>query len=676
MAGAPTVDDRFNLPVLEFILQALSERFPELDVRPGSALYQLLALPIAFTFQPERDRLNVLRKNQSLRFFQFMLPREMDALVANFLLERVPASNANGTVRVFYDSPANYTVPASATFQTDDGVSFSPVTSVAISRADILLNFDNGLYYVDVPTAANAPGQDGAVDVGQITRFTGAPSAVAVSNLTAFFGGRDEESNAGLAIRTRRSIATRTITSPFATEALLREQFGYSLISVEVLGFGDEGMLRDRARSFVSYDELFTTTYGRKINVSIAADGVIDTSGSPPATNRYVGAIIDTENSYSNPDATEINDPYFFFRLPVQRGEEIVRVAVNRGDQVLVQQTDQSGGPDPDDGNYIVTDIVYQTPFAGHLAGTAPNQVAQTMLLILDRPFQNPQSTGITTTPGSAALVEHEYRVTSGISMAEFHKGGYVDVYVHTTNTFEDELLIAELFASGAGTNIFDVPVSTAPGLNPGAQPWYEDAKVFQFPLIGITRIEQIDPTNASLVLKTLREGQDFIYIPNDPETRLTSEETGTLRFYGSALTGARIRVVYATNSDVRAIQDYMTETTVRDTTKNILVKAAKPILVDVNLEFSGSAAQGDVEDIVKAYINSRPQGSEITANQIVTVLNSFGVTDITLPMDLTAQRARDDGSIETTVSEDRLTAERLERFVPQDALSITKTGG
>ena len=76
MAGLAIVDDRFNLPVQSFILQALNERFPELDIRPGSALYQLVSLPLAYTFQPFRDRLNTLRKNQSLRFFQFMLPRE------------------------------------------------------------------------------------------------------------------------------------------------------------------------------------------------------------------------------------------------------------------------------------------------------------------------------------------------------------------------------------------------------------------------------------------------------------------------------------------------------------------------------------------------------------------------------------------------------------------------
>jgi len=676
MAGLAIVDDRFNLPVQAFILQALNERFPELDIRPGSALYQLVSLPLAYTFQPFRDRLNTIRKNQSLRFFQFMLPRELDALVANFLLERTGSSNANGTVRVFFDTPDNYTVSSTARFATDDGLSFAPVTAVSITRANLLLNYANGLYYLDVPAVAVAAGVDSAIDAGQITTVTGVTGAVSATNLSAFFGGRNEESNAGLAIRTRRSVATRTVTSPFATEALLREQFGDSLVSVEIIGFGDEEMIRDRARSFVSFDELFTTAYARKVNISIDADGNVDISGSPPSTNRYVGAIIDTENSYSNPDAAKINDPYYFFRLPVVRNQETVRVAVSRGDTVEVSKVDQSGGPDPDDGEYTVTDIVYQAPFAGHLAGLAPNQVAKTMMLVLDRPFQNPQSTGLVTTPGSQTLVEHSYKIVSGVGTAEFHKGGYVDVYIHTVNTFTDEIIISELFASGAGTDLYDVPVSGQQELNPLSSPYYENGKVFQLPLIGFTRVEQIDEQNADLVVKVLEEGKDFIYIPNDPELRLTPQESGFLRFNGASLLGARIRVVYETNSDIQAVQDYLNDSTRRDTTKNVLVKAAKPVIVDVELGFSGSASVADVSDLIKAYIESRPQGSEITANQIVTVLNSFGVNDITLPMEIKARRSRDDGSVDETVSEDRLTAVRLERFVPQDSLSITKTGG
>jgi len=672
MAGSTALyDDSFNLPVKDFILQALRERFPDLDVRPGSALYQAVAMPLAFGFQPFRDRLNVLRRNQSLRFFQYMLTSELDRLVANFLVQRAEAVNANGTARVYFAQPGNYVVPVTAVFSTDDGRTFTPVQAVTITQAQLLLNYDDGLYYVDVPVIATVAGADSAVAAGVITTVTGVSGAVSATNKAAFFGGRDLESNAGLVARTRRSIATRTLTSRASIEALLREQFGETMISMAITGFGDSGMLRDVVRSFVSYDELFTTTYCRKINVSIDAAGVVYTgSGTPPASNRFVGAIIDTRNTYSEPDTTKINDPYYFWALPVTRSGQQLKLAMNRGDQVKLRKVDQSSGPDPDDGDYTVTDIVYQPPFAGHISGD-PLGTERTMMLILDRPFTNPQPQAIVTTPGSVDLVAHEYRVSTGVGTDDFHVGGHADLYVHTASTFNDTIVIAELFQSAVSAEFFDVPVRDTQVLNPLGNPWYEDGKVFQLPVITLVKVEQIDLTDPSLVLKELVQGVDFIYIDEDPKTRLTASETGTLRFIGAALSGARIRVTYTTNSDVRAIQDFVSQSEQRDVTKNMLVKAAKALLVDVELSYTGEADAADVQDVVRSYINSRPQGGEITVNQIVALLNVFDVTDINMPVTLRAKRFNNDGSVTDLESTDRITITSLERFVAQDSLSV-----
>ena len=273
-----------------------------------------------------------------------------------------------------------------------------------------------------MPAVAVTEGEDGVIDAEAINQVDGVAGAVSATNPASFAGGRDEESNAGLALRTRRSIATRTITSPAAIEATLGEEFGESLISLEVIGFGDEEMIRDRVRSFVSFDEIFEVAFARKINVSISEDGTVDTSATPPVTNRFVGAIISTQNAYSETDSDIINDPYYFFRLPIVRNDETIRVAVSRGDVVTVQKVDQSAGPDSDDGNYVVTDIVFAEPYSGHLTGGG--DPARTMMLVLDRPFANPQPQGLTITPGSSDLVEHTYSVKAGVNSDEFHVGG------------------------------------------------------------------------------------------------------------------------------------------------------------------------------------------------------------------------------------------------------------
>ena len=671
MAGTiPTFDPRFNLPVEAFIAQGLKERFPDLDIRPGSALYQVVAKPAAFINQPLSDMLNVLRRNQSLRFFQYMLPEELDRLVANYLIERKGALNANGTVRVYFNQAVQQNVGLDARFSTNDGIVYQPSQAISISAADILLNFENGLYYVDVAVTAVEAGEDGVISAGQITQVTGVNNAVSATNKAAFFGGRDEESNAALVIRTQRSIATRTITSVFAIQAILDEIFGESLISLAVVGYGDDEMLRDRAKSVVSFDEVFTVAYARKMNVSIDADGVIfAAAGTPPSTNRYLAAIADTQNSYSEPDSTKINNPYFFFRLPIVRNGQTTFTAVHRGDVIRIAKTDQSAGPDPDDGDYTVVDIVYAVPYLGHLTGGGDPE--KTMLLILDRPFTNPQSTGINITPGSADLSDYRYEIVSGVSSDEFKVGGAVDVYVHTANSFSDEIIISQLFPTTHSPDFFEVPVSDQVVLNPLNQPYYEDGKVFQLPVVSFVRVEQIDATNSSLVLRELEQGTDFIYISTSPDLRLTPGETGTLRFIGASLLGARIRIVYETNSDIGGIQDYLGGSDRRDVTKSILVKAARSAIVDVQFTYTGEAPQSAVEDIVKSYIRSRPQGGAITVNEIVSVLSVFNVQNVTFPVTLTLRRINDDGSVDDEQSQDRLTAGKLERFTPRDSLQI-----
>ena len=293
------------------------------------------------------------------------------------------------------------------------------------------------------------------------------------------------------------------------------------------------------------------------------------------------------------------------------------------------------------------------------------------MMLILDRPFTAPQPQVIVTTPGSTDLVEHEYRVSTGVGTDDFHLGGHVDLYLHTTNTFEDVIIVAELFQSSAGTEFFDVPISAVPIDNPLSNPWYEDGKVFQLPVIAFNKVEQIDLTDATLVIRELQQGSDFVYISNDGTTRLTADEDGFIRFIGSSLSGARVRITYTTNSDVRAVQDFVSQSSQRDITKNVLVKSARAMLVDVTLTYTGQAVSNDVADVVRSYINSRPQGGELTVNQIVSVLNVFDVTDIAMPVKLVAKRFNDDGSVTVLESEDRIAAESFERFVAQDDLSI-----
>lgn len=670
-------DSRFNLPVEEFILQILRERFPELDIRRGSILYQAVAKPLAIMFQPFRDRLSVLRRNQSLRFYQYMRDTELDKLVANFFIERQPSGTASGTARVYFSQADNRTIPSDAVVATADGLQFRAVTALAITAAEMSLNQEEGLFFVDLPVVAVATGSDYNIEASSLFTVINIPDAIRVDNKAPFSAGRNIESNVELVRRTKDSLATRTLTSRNSIFTVLNEAFPSLILSQEVIGYGDAEMIRDVVKAYASYDDLFGTGFCRKFNVSYdpATRAIWTGAGAPPATYVLRGALIDVSNSYINP--ADGGNPYFWHELEVERDNERFLTGVQRGDTVKLNTSDIG---DIDAGSYLIKDIVFSEPFSTVTPPVPPDRNEETHILILDRPLSDPQgANGFDPSIGAQDLTTYKFTVASGVRTENFHIGGKADLYVHTTGILQDEITIGSLYASSVAPNFFDIPVSSVSIDNPVTlSPLYEDGKLFLLPLVNIVRVEQLDPSNSDVILKTLVQGTDFVVIVNDSTTRFTPEEDIFIRFIdtdpaGANYASARMRVVYESNPDVQTLQEFVDQSVIHDTTKDILVKAAQAVQLDVQLGYRGTAVLEAAQNVVNSYINGIPQGGTASVNDLVAVLNLFGVNDIEFPVVFSKTTFNGDGTITQEESEDRLSVDKLQRFVPVDDLSVTK---
>lgn len=679
MAELQVFEDRFNLPIAPFITQILRERFPDLDFRKGSALYRAVVVPASVIFQPFRDRLSILRRNQSLRFYQYMRPSELDKLVANFFITRQPASTASGTARVYFAQPDNRTIPANAVFATAEGLQFRPVTALAVTSAEMTLNQEDGLFFVDVPVVALAPGEDYEIEAESLSTVSNVPNAIRVTNRAAFTGGRDEESNVALVNRTKDSLATRTITSRNAIIATLNENFPGVIISQEVIGYGDPEMTRDTIKAFASYDELFGTSYCRKFNVAYDPETrqIYTGSGAPPSGYVQRGAVLDVSNSYGEPTPSG-GEPYFWYELEVERNGETIVLTIQRGDTIKLVTGDA------DEGQYIIDDIIYSEPFSTVTPPPSPDRNEATHLLILDEALTAPQGPGaFDPSPGNDNLTAFSYTIQTGVRTSEFHIGGKADVYVHTTGVLEDEILISQLYVdpNALASNFFDIPVSSVPvdvPVGPPGVDLYEDGKVFLLPVINIVRIEQVDPSNSDLIIKTLEPETEYKLIYNDVDTRFTPNEDSFIRFIdsdpaGANFANARMRVVYQTNTDIETLQEFVNQSVIKDTTKDVLVRAAQQVQLDIELSFRGDATQTAATQVLENYIEGIPQGGEANVNDIVAVMNLFGVNDIEMPVTLRKTVFNADGSISTEESTDRLEVDDLQRFIPVDELSVTK---
>lgn len=670
-------DSRFNLPVEEFVLQILRERFPDLDIRRGSVLYQAVVKPLAIMFQPFRDRLSVLRRNQSLRFYQYMRNSELDKLVANFFIERQPSGTASGTARIYFSQADNRTIPSNAVVSTADGLQYRAVTALAITAAEMSLNQEEGLFYVDLPVSAVAAGSDYNIEAESLFTVTGVADAVRVTNKAPFSAGRNIESNVELVRRTKDSLATRTLTSRNAIFTVLNEAFPGLILSQEVIGYGDPEMIRDIVKAYASFDDLFGTGFCRKFNVSYnpSTRAIWTGAGAPPLTYVLRGALIDVSNSYIS--ALNGGNPYFWHEMEIERDNETFLVGVQRGDTVKINTSDIS---DPDAGDYLIRDIVFSEPFSTVTPPVPPDRNDETHILILDRPLVNAQGpNGFDPSVGAQDRTTYKYTISSGIRTENFHIGGKADLYVHTTGIFEDEIIIASLYPSGVAPSFFDIPVSSTPLTNPiTLQPLYENGKAFLLPIVNIQKIEQLDPSNADIVLKTLVQGTDFVVIVNNLSTRFTPEEDIFIRFLdtdpgGANYNSARMRVVYDTNPDVQTLQEFVDQSVIHDTTKDILVKAAQAIQLDVQVNYRGTALVESAKSVVRSYIGGIPQGGTASVNDLVAVLNLFGINDIEFPVVLSKNTFNPDGTVTQEESEDRLSVADLQRFVPVDDLSVSK---
>jgi len=661
---ADLVSTRRNLPVLEFILTILRERFPDLEIRRGSAIYNLVVLPAALMFQPFYDRLTVMVNNQSLLRFEDMLEHEVDLLLANFLITRQSSSTATGTVRVFFSAPQDIRIETSAVFSTGNGVSFRPSNPVNISSSQLALRTSEGLFFVDVPVTASLPGASGIVDPGTITQFTGVPQAVRVTNVAATAGGQDIEPNSAFVLRAQQTLATRTLTSAAAIRAVVLDNFS-SVKSLEVVGFGDSDMERDIVQAVISDTPIFEARFIRKVNLPFLDP---DTGGPVlPGSGGAVnyGVVIDTL------DATGTRDEYFFHKLTVQTdGVEEQTVSVQVGDIVkILDPNDQDFGE-----IFRVKQVRFDT-FSRDVDGN-PDEAA-VHGLVLDKVF----SAQSTWTAGGAPdeINATPYAVYSKTRVDGFHLGGKVDVYLDSENVISETVVVNVLEANSidaaiSGTPVFsEVPITNASAVDSLGQPLFKDNRSFLLPFLGIQKIEVVDPTDETVVLRELDYQTDYRFLTFDPDLRFTEDEDSIIRIEGEI--GNTVKITYLTNTDVSNVQAFLDDPTRRDVTKDISVRSVRPLNVDVTLSYSGSVSLADVQNLVTDYINSVVQNGSLTVNDIVSVLNVFGVDKVEFPVTLNAFTFSDAGEIISQSSNDSifLGVRDIFRAVPE--LSITKIG-
>jgi len=551
----------------------------------------------------------------------------------------------------------------SARFTDDQGRRFRPLNSVQVSITTQANNVlvDTGEYYVDVPVIAETSGDASAALAGAVTGFSGISGAVRAYNPHDFFQGTAGESNSQLVARVKKSVSNRELVKSTAISALLLETFP-SIRDVKVQGYGDPLMTRDTADVVLASHKLFEQSFAQKVNLPLDSDGEVrwttDTGAEITAPlGGFVGAVYDLTGKDFNALSVTL-DGQVYETASVQPGNKL-------------RFLDQSD-PDAVANDYKVTRVesVAAAP------GGDPVKV-----LRLDRPLTSTAEVDV-----SLALDSVPYTVIGRFNTSRFHVGGKVDVYVDSTADLSQSVVVSALPVVNTQTlDVAEIPLTQSFIDSTGAN-LFEGGVGFKSPVIAVTRVEQLDPTNDLVVVRELVPDTHYVLVTAASRGRFTTATNDVLVIRGTEtdplsgselpmFIGQRIRVTYVTNPDVPLIQDFVDAVDQRDLTKDIRILTPSTAIINVDLAYTGELPTSEVKTIVREYIGAKSFGASVSVNELVTVLSYFGVVDVQMPVRLRSRVATGGGSFTFEESEDRLSVGSSSVFVADAALNIVKAG-
>ena len=246
------VDDSTFLAAAEFLRSAVRSSYPNFDLGPGSAFNDLVITPLAKT--TAAGELN--NKDFLAGFTGDDLDIEatdiIDLIAARYFVDRKSGAVATGVVTIVTSSNSSLVIPTSASFVTDDGLTFNPSfqyrvfseETLATSTNDLVFkDYGNGLYYVRISLSASESGA--AYNIIQRTTFnvSGIRNLSEAYAATDFSGGKELETNEELIARLPTEYSAKSFGSTRSIEAMVTEAFPN--VDISIAGKSSEVMLRD-----------------------------------------------------------------------------------------------------------------------------------------------------------------------------------------------------------------------------------------------------------------------------------------------------------------------------------------------------------------------------------------------------------------------------------------------
>ncbi len=323
--------------------QILEAEFPNLDLREGTGLRDLVLRPTAYAMA-------LLKKSTDYYFAQNTLSgltddtneEIVDDILSNWFMTRSTGSYSIINVRLYFARQKNVSIPSSAYFSTDGNLKFFPSQTDTFNATALTYDAFQNEWYVDVQMTAESPGIDYNLGEGSLLYF---------SNFDPYFlhaeinylaqSSTDPETNTEFLARSKNAISTRNLINNPSVISNLQETFNV-LPRISVVGMGDVDMIRDQIPVIIEVEtpRLLTeiVAVGNLATATLAGHGFgvgreIEISGAVPSG--YNGVFTITSVTSTTFSFTLGSSPAVVSVLPTVQATES-RALVHIGGKVDV----------------------------------------------------------------------------------------------------------------------------------------------------------------------------------------------------------------------------------------------------------------------------------------------------------------------------------------------------
>ena len=240
---------------LNYMLTFLKQRFPALDLTPGSPVMDNLVVPGTEALSPLIGRAIRYDLMQDLDNATLMSEEELDIWAGRFGLFRRQGTQSSGVLSFRYTAPpaSGIHIPRDSLFtrRLSDGSTqdFLVAADVDLPKSSYSAYYDASLKCYAVPVAAISalPGTAGNISAGtvleSVSEYDGLSSIVA---LTDFQRGTDKETNAQAATRYARVAIGHELGNVPGYTRWIMNQFS-DVKDVAIVGYKHDLMIRDLA---------------------------------------------------------------------------------------------------------------------------------------------------------------------------------------------------------------------------------------------------------------------------------------------------------------------------------------------------------------------------------------------------------------------------------------------